>query len=510
MEEQQTLQWQGRRVAAIIGMLLLVVWSLVLVQKLAAQESDASLTPALQVSKTVSETAVVPGNTIQYSIVISNDGTSPAFPVMLTDTLPATLHGISAINVVGGGEYGVVGNVITWTGAVNNGTAVTLDFAAVLTDTAVPGTTVTNTVHVTGTGSLLADDAVFDVIAQPPAMLHLSKYSSQPVVFPGGTLDYTIVVSNSGSGAATGVMLTDALPAELSVVPNSVAVVGGGSYGVSGSVITWTGTISDSGGEVRLAFTAMAAGTIMAGDMITNTAVVSGAGAQLTADAAVGVQTTAYAYLPSIQVELPTPVINPIALPTTSNGYQTYKLTVSWNDVGVPGATYIVEESRSPSFNNATSQNVGAATSAVFEHAPTTDLGLYYYRVRVVLNGRTSLWSNTRSQRGIYFDAFSDPSTNWSIRREDTDDVNNSSYYENGNFVLKIGGRWDYAIASPLVAVPWSSYSIGTSVRFDPTVDNLHAYGVIFGADWNGEPCPNGDYSSCFNHYYRMLAIWYG
>jgi len=32
----------------------------------------------------------------------------------------------------------------------------------------------------------------------------------------------------------------------------------------------------------------------------------------------------------------------------------------------------------------------------------------------------------------------------------------------------------------------------------------------VFGGDWNGQPCPNGNYSSCFNHYYRLMVIWYG
>ena len=41
-------------------------------------------------------------------------------------------------------------------------------------------------------------------------------------------------------------------------------------------------------------------------------------------------------------------------------------------------------------------------------------------------------------------------------------------------------------------------------------VDNLHTYGLVFGGDYNGGECPNDDYSSCFNHYYRLLVIWYG
>ena len=40
--------------------------------------------------------------------------------------------------------------------------------------------------------------------------------------------------------------------------------------------------------------------------------------------------------------------------------------------------------------------------------------------------------------------------------------------------------------------------------------DNLQSYGIIWGGDWNGQPCPNADYSSCFNHYYRLNIIYFG
>jgi hypothetical protein len=41
-------------------------------------------------------------------------------------------------------------------------------------------------------------------------------------------------------------------------------------------------------------------------------------------------------------------------------------------------------------------------------------------------------------------------------------------------------------------------------------VDNLQSYGIVFGGDWDGTDCPNSNYSSCFNRYYRLLAVWFG
>ncbi len=67
----------------------------------------------------------------------------------------------------------------------------------------------------------------------------------------GGMVTCTIVLSNSGAGDALGVVLTDALPAEVTFggwVQQSGAIYENG-------VITWTGTVT-GGLEVRLVFTA--------------------------------------------------------------------------------------------------------------------------------------------------------------------------------------------------------------------------------------------------------------
>ncbi|MBC7228602.1 MAG: DUF11 domain-containing protein [Thermoflexales bacterium] len=67
----------------------------------------------------------------------------------------------------------------------------------------------------------------------------------------GGVVTYTVVLSNSGAGDALGVVLTDALPAEVAFggwVQQSGAVYESG-------VITWTGTVTGNA-QVTLVFTA--------------------------------------------------------------------------------------------------------------------------------------------------------------------------------------------------------------------------------------------------------------
>lgn len=499
------------RFAALMGSLLSLVLLLVLVQALAAQESPGAVrTPDLQVAKSVDVAEALPGDSVHYTIVMDNPGTSPATGVVLTDTVPNDLHSVSNLSVVGGGNFGLIGNVITWTGAVNNGAQVTIDFDATLTDTAVVGANIINTANVTGTGSLITDDASFTVIAEPPAVLHVDKTVQQAMTYPGGLVNYTVVISNSGTGTAPIVNLTDDLPAELTYEPGSLVVVGGGSYGVDNDVITWTGSITGSGGLVSISFDGRVADSVTDEDIIANTAIVSGVGDPVSDTVETGVQTTFIYFFPVIPKNVPTPVLNPVGIPTSNNNFQTFLLTPSWNNLGIPGVTYILQEARQPDFAGATEYNAGGAVSYAREHTSSFSTVPYYYRVRAVVNGVSSGWSNIQSERGVYLDNFEDPSSGWAIRRQDTDDTNNSSFYRNGTHVIKIGGRWDYAITSPLVSVPWSSYTIATRVRFDPGVDNLHGYGIIFGGDWNGSQCPNANYTSCFNQYYRLTVVWYG
>jgi hypothetical protein len=99
------------------------------------------------------------------------------------------------------------------------------------------------------------------------------------------------------------------------------------------------------------------------------------------------------------------------------------------------------------------------------------------------------------------------------MRREDTDDTNNSVSYPDGKLRIKIGGRWDSMIASPLVATPanWPAYRINTRVELGEGIDYLQSYGITFGGDWDGiSACPNSNFTSCFNRYYRLNVVWQG
>ena len=208
-------------------------------------------------------------------------------------------------------------------------------------------------------------------------------------------------------------------------------------------------------------------------------------------------------YFPLIFKPVPTPEL--LAIPRPNSGNQ---WTVSWNAIDGTAVTYELEEDSSDDFLSPGFYANGASLSRAFSHGASID-NSYCYRVRAAIGGQRSDWSNVECVVGAYYDDMSSSSSGWAIRQEDTDDANNETYYKDGNMVLKIHGRWDFSVASPLRPAPEPPYEIRSRIRLNKP-DNLNSYGLIFGGDWNGTTCPNGDFNSCFNHYYRLNIIWYG
>jgi uncharacterized repeat protein (TIGR01451 family) len=174
-----------------------------------------------------------------YIIVATNTGPGQATNVVVTDTLPAGVTVISASS--GQGTSTVVGNtVITTLGSLPNGVSAAVRIVAVasvvgsLTDTAtVTHTEVdpnppSNTATITNTVRAVAD-------------LNLGLRASPEPVLVGQNLTYTVTVTNSGPSNATGVSLTDLLPADVNYV-SAVSSQGSVSQ-ANGSVVANLGEI---------------------------------------------------------------------------------------------------------------------------------------------------------------------------------------------------------------------------------------------------------------------------
>ena len=210
------------------------------------------------------------------------------------------------------------------------------------------------------------------------------------------------------------------------------------------------------------------------------------------------------AYLPIAARRLPYVTLYAISHPNAANQW-----TLNWsvdNSVGVTG--YVIQESKDANFDVISNTFTTTEMSYTVTETPTWQ-NVFYYRVRATGAWTDSPYSNVAAVAGAYRDDFSDSASGWAMRRQDTDDTDNQVYYRNGRLVLEMDSSWDYQLASPLAPAPGPDYVLRMRTRLKG-VDNLHAYGMVFGADWNRDTCPNADYSSCFNHYYRLLIVWHG
>jgi uncharacterized repeat protein (TIGR01451 family) len=173
---------------------------------------------------------VLVGQTLSYTVSVTNKGPANATGVLLTNTIPAGMTFISAVP-----SQGVVtstlGNVVVASlGGVTNGGRATL---TINVTPSFEGTfSATSTVSATQVDPFLANNsAIVSTVVGPAADLGIALRARVATLVIGGTNTYFLTVSNRGPSLATGVVLQDILPAGVvllspgfSVVSNTVTV----------------------------------------------------------------------------------------------------------------------------------------------------------------------------------------------------------------------------------------------------------------------------------------------
>ncbi len=184
-------------------------------------DSQATITVApagdLQVVKTAPAT-VVAGGSLTYTLVATNNGPDDATGVVIDDTLPAgTTFESADPGCTPSGTATVVvrcaiGNLATGASATR--------LITVRVPVALGTTALTNTAVVGGNeGDLVPSNNTDTAITQvgPAADLDVKK-TGPATVGAGGTLTWTIVVTNKGPSPATDVKLSDPVPAGTTLV----------------------------------------------------------------------------------------------------------------------------------------------------------------------------------------------------------------------------------------------------------------------------------------------------
>jgi uncharacterized repeat protein (TIGR01451 family) len=190
----------------------------------------------LALAKTVSNATPNTGDTITFTVTLTDKGPAGATNVSVGDLLPAGLSFVSA--TPSQGTYSSTSGA--WTvGTVTTGTPQTLQIRA----TVVSVITQTNTATITGADQFDPDTTNNTAsVSETPqqADLALAKTVSNATPNVGDTITFTVTLTDKGSDPATNVVVADLLPAGLSFV---LATPSQGTY--NSTTGAWTvGTIS--------------------------------------------------------------------------------------------------------------------------------------------------------------------------------------------------------------------------------------------------------------------------
>jgi uncharacterized repeat protein (TIGR01451 family) len=141
-------------------------------------------------TKTVSPAISAPGDPLTYTVTLTNGGTANLAKVLVTDTLPSTLGYLSNSLSATGGNANYANGVITWTGAVNADSLVTITFGAAISQTVSPGTVITNAVVINNEEEIFSRTAAVNVPHPSPVFLPLiSKSPSEGTLLGRVTLN---------------------------------------------------------------------------------------------------------------------------------------------------------------------------------------------------------------------------------------------------------------------------------------------------------------------------------
>jgi uncharacterized repeat protein (TIGR01451 family) len=190
------------------------------------------------------------GETLRYTITVQNIGNGDADDAVLRDAVPVNTTYVAGSTTLNGAAVADAGglsplvNGMPISSPAGQGAVLTVTFDVVVDPGVIEGTVVCNQAFVSAIGSGIVDypsddpgtpianDPTCDIVGNLP-LLYAEKrvelagdLGSPGVVDPGDTLRFTITVLNSGSVPATGVVLTDAVPADTTYVADSTELNG--------------------------------------------------------------------------------------------------------------------------------------------------------------------------------------------------------------------------------------------------------------------------------------------
>jgi len=237
----------------------------------------------LAVTNSGTPNPVLAGGTITYTQTVTNNGPRDAVNAVFSEAVPANttfqsltfpagwtcttpgVNGTGNINCTNPDVASAALGTFTLAVKVNAATAV----GTVITDTvdATSGTSDPNLANNTATTQILVGSAT-------TADLSITNSATPNPVLAGNNLTYTVVVKNSGAGAATGVTFSEAIPTNTTFVSDT-PVPGGWGCSVAAGTLTCANPTLAAGASATFTVVVNVTTGTASGTVITDTANVS-------------------------------------------------------------------------------------------------------------------------------------------------------------------------------------------------------------------------------------------
>jgi uncharacterized repeat protein (TIGR01451 family) len=181
---------------------------------------------ALNLEKTVDKSTAQIGDTLLYTLAYENRGATTTNNAYIKDAIPLGTTFVSASN---GGTYTGANNTVSWTlGDVAPSATDTVTFMVTVNKGMANGAIIENVGQIDSDQTELVDSNTVETTVLAPD-LSLSK-SGSTVAAPGDVVTYIINYANNGDASATGVVISDVIPASTTYVAGSLAINTGSGW----------------------------------------------------------------------------------------------------------------------------------------------------------------------------------------------------------------------------------------------------------------------------------------
>ncbi|MDH3273605.1 MAG: DUF4347 domain-containing protein, partial [Gammaproteobacteria bacterium] len=183
-------------------------------------------------TKTVAPTLTSPGATLLYTIFVTNSGAAAGTNVVVTDLLPLETSYVPG-SITGAGADDSGAPTLTWNvGVIPAGTTIgPLTYQVIVNNPVAANTfSIQNTASIDSNETLPANTTTATTVLTAAPLFSGSSKTSQDLnagpLLVGDTIEYRVAVINTGDMNASGVVVTDTVPADTAYVPGSIAGLG--------------------------------------------------------------------------------------------------------------------------------------------------------------------------------------------------------------------------------------------------------------------------------------------